>query len=217
MIDIQVVRLHDVLPVNSISRLPGVTPRSVKITGTDFVNVEAVYLNGSLSPSIVVMSASEILAQVPGDQVLATIKEAFVLSTRLTFSARSLIEMSVGLRPQTCSGTLMLVQNFTRMMLRTPRSNAFHPNGGGGLYRSIGKNLGVNTRDRVGSDIAVAIARTRQMFIAVQTPDRRIPPEERLLSADIIGLSITPQEGTIYATVSVRSHAGIVAAATIEG
>jgi len=214
MIDFQVVRLQDVLPVTSISPLPGVTPRSVEITGTDFINVESVYINDSLSPSIIVMSEKRILAQVPDDQRLETIRAAYVLSTRLTFTQRSLVELSVGRRPQTVSGILMLVQNFVRILLRTPGTNIFNSLGGG-MFESIGKNIGANSRDRVGSSIAVSVARTRQAFIAAQTPDRRIPPEERLLTADIIGLSIVPEQGTIYATIALTSQAGTSAAATI--
>ncbi len=215
MIDFQVVRLQDVLPITSISRLPGVTPRSVEVLGSDFVNVESVFLNDSMSPSIVVMNENRILAQVPDDQRNETIRSAYVLSTRISFTSRSIVDLSVGTRPQTVSGILMLVQNFVRILLRRPGTNIFNPNLGGGLFESIGKNIGANSRDRVGSDIAVAVARTRQAFIAAQTPDRRIPPEERLLTADIIGLSIVPEQGTIYASISVKSQAGSSAAATI--
>ena len=215
MNDIQVVRLSDVVPVSGIERVPGVLPRSVMLTGTNFENVESVLLNGSVSPEFVVMSSRQVLAQVPADQVERTIEEAFILSTRLSFTAQSVVEMAVGVRPQTVSGTLLLVQNFTRMLLRTPGTNAFDRTSGGGLLSQVGRTLGRQARDRVGADLAVSVARTKQAFIAAQTPDRRIPPDERLLSAEVIGLSISPQEGTIYASVSVTSHARVTAAATI--
>ena len=215
MIDVQVVRLSDVLPVTGIERVPGVQPRTVRLRGRDFRNVESVYLNGSASPEFVVMSQSELLAQVPADQVQAAIQEAYVLSTRLTFTKRSIVEMSVGTRPQSVSGTLALVQTFVRILLRTPGTNVFRRGLGGGLYRSVGKVLSTNSRDRVGAEVAVAVARTRQTIIASQTPDRRIPPEERLLSADILGLELSPREGTLYMSVSVTSHAGTTAAATL--
>lgn len=215
MTDIQVVRLSDVLHASGISRVPGVTPRSVMVAGTGFKNVESVYLNGSLAPEFVVMSEKEILAQVPSDQLQETITEAYALSTRLSFTSRSLVEMSVGIRPQKVSGTLLLVQNFTRMLLRTPGSNIFSRSSGGGLFRQVGRVLGSNARDKVGAEVAVSVARTRQLLIAAQTPNRKIPPSERLMSADVVGLSITPREGTVYMSVSVTSHAGTTAAATI--
>lgn len=214
MIDFQVVRLQDVLPITSITPLHGVVPRSVEILGTDFINVESVFLNDSLSPSIIVMSEKRILAQVPTDQRLESIRSAYVLSTRLSFTQRSMVDLSLGRRPQTVSGILMLVQNFVRILLRTPGTNIFN-NLGGGMFESIGRNIGANSRDRVGSNIAVSVARTRQAFIAAQTPDRRIPPEERLLTADVIGLSILPEQGTIYTTIALTSQAGTSAAATI--
>lgn len=215
MIDFQVVRLNDVLPVTGIERVPGVQPRTVRLKGRDFRNVETVYLNGSVSPEFVVLSQGEILAQVPADQKSVAIQEAYVLSTRLTFTKRSVVELSVGIRPQTVSGTLLLVQTFIRLLLRTPGSNIFHPTSGGGLYRNIGKVLGSNSRDRVGAEAAVAVARTRQLIISTQTPDRRIPPEERLLSADIIGLELVPQQGELHMSIRVDSHAGTSAAATL--
>ena len=215
MTDIQVVRHSDVLPVTAISRVPGVTPRSVMLDGNNFENVEQVFLNGSAAPEFVVMSARQILAQVPLDQVQETIRDAYVLSTRLSYTNRTVVEMSVGIRPQTVSGTLLLVQNFVRMLLRTPATNIFDKTSGGGLYRQIGKVMGADARERIGAEIAVAVSNTRQQFIAAQTPDRRISPDERLLTADVIGLTVSPREGTIYASVAVTSHARATAAATI--
>lgn len=214
MSDIQVVRLHDVLPVASVTGVPGVVPRSVMVNGTGFEDVESVYLNGSLAPEFVVMSPQQILAQVPEDQATKTIQDAYVLSTRLSYSNSSLIELTVGARPQAVRGTLLLVQNFTRMLLRTPGTNIFNRGSGGGLYAQIGKNLG-GAREQVGAEVAIAISRTRQLMIATQTPNRTIPAEERLLAADIVGFSAAPQEGVLYMSISVTSHAGITAAATI--
>ena len=215
MTDIQVVRLSDVLPVTAISRVPGVLPRSVMLDGNDFENVEQVFLNGSPAPEFVVMSPQQILAQVPPDQVQEIIRDAYVLSTRLSFTNRTVVELSVGIRPQTVTGTLLLVQNFVRMLLRSPGSNIFDKNSGGGLYRQVGRVIGADARDRVGAEIAVSISTTRQQFIAAQTPDRTIPPDERLLTADLIGLTVSPNEGVIYASVAVTSHARATAAATI--
>lgn len=215
MTDIQVVRLSDVLPVTAISRVPGVTPRSVMLDGNDFENVEQVFLNGSPAPEFIVMSSRQILAQVPLDQVEETIREAYVLSTRLSFTNRTVVELSVGTRPQTVSGALLLVQNFVRMLLRTPSTNIFDKTSGGGLYRQIGRVMGADVREQIGAEVAVAISSTRQQFIAAQTPDRRIPPDERLLTAELIGLTVSPREGSIYASVAVTSHARATAAATI--
>lgn len=215
MIDIQVVRLSEVLPVTGIAAVPGVSPRSVRITGRGFRNIESVYLNDSPAPEFVIMSESEILAQVPVDQRREAIRSAYVLSTSLSYTERSLIEWTVGTRPQTVSGTLLLVQTFARILLRTPGTNAFRRTLGGGLQQSIGRLISANARDKVGAELAVAVARTKQQIIAAQTPNRRLAPEERLLSAQVIGLSVQPRQGSIYMTVGVDSHAGTSAAATL--
>jgi hypothetical protein len=215
VIDIQIVRLSDVVPVTGIAAVPGVIPRSVMLTGKGFRNIESVYLNNSPAPEFVVVSETEVLAQVPTDQLREAITSAYVLSTQPSFSERSLVEWTMGTRPQTVAGTLLLVQTFARLLLRTPGTNAFHKNLGGGLQRTIGKLIGPSARDRIGAELAVAVARTKQQLIAAQTPNRRIPPEERLLTASVIGLAMQPREGQVYMSVGVESHAGTNAAATL--
>lgn len=213
--DFQVVRLSEVLSVSAVNSAPGVVPRSVILRGDNFENVETVILNGSTAPEFIALSSTEILAQVPADQLNESIREAYVLSTRLSYTSKSVVEFAVGIRPQMVTGVLLLVQNFVRMLIRTPNTNIFDRNSGGGLYQQVGRVLSAGSRDRVGAEVAVAVARTRQTFIAAQTPDRSIPPDERLLSAEVIGLSVSPREGTVYASVSVTSHARATAAATI--
>lgn len=215
MIDIQVVRLSDVLPVTGIEAVPGVVPRSVMLTGRNFRGIESVYLNDSVAPEFVVISETQVLAQVPIDQRREAIRSAYVLSTQLSFTEKSLIEFTTGTRPQTASGTLLLVQTFVRILLRTPGTNAFHKESGGGLQQNIGRLIGASARDKVGAEFAVAVARTKQQIISSQTPNRRIPPSERLLSASVVGLSVQPRQGSIYMTVGIETHAGTNAAATL--
>lgn len=213
MQDIQVIRILDALQVNRVEEAPGVEPRSVIVTGQDFSSVEQVLLNGFPSPEFVQYSESRIVAQVPEIIEEATITEVMVLSSRFTLTPQSLVEFTLGERIRAVTGTQKLMQNFIRILLRSPGTNLFHPRSGGGLTDSVGNNL--DSKDRVSADIAVSVSRTRQYIVGTQTPNRSIPDSERLLSADITGLDVDPVNSAVYLTVLLRSHSGSSAAASL--
>lgn len=212
MFGIQLIRLLDVLRVNTVRNAIGVVPRSLIITGDDFSSVEKVLINGDASPDFVVYSRTELAAQVPDQLADAFITNVSVLSSGLTFTEKSLVEFTFGTRPKKVRGILRLMQTFLRILLRTPGSNVFHRRSGGGLALRVGDNI----TSRTAADVAIAINTTRQYIIGVQTSERSIPPSERLLSAEIMGLSADRQNTQVAVTVVLTSHAGARSAATIS-
>lgn len=212
MYGIQLIRMLDVLKVNTVRNAPGVVPRSLIVTGDDFSSVEKVLINGDASPDFVVYSKTELAAQVPDQLVDAFITDVSVLSSGITFTQRSLIEFTFGTRPKKVRGILRLMQTFLRILLRTPGSNRFHPRSGGGLGLRVGDNI----TSRTAADVAIAINTTRQYLVGVQTSERNIPPSERLLSAEISGLTADRQNTQVAVTIVLTSHAGDRSAATIS-
>lgn len=209
---IQVIRLLDALPVNNVQIAAGVTPLSVIIQGEDFRNVESVLLNGFEAPEFVVMSRTRIIAQVPDAIRLAALTDIVVLSFNLTLTERSLVEFTVGRKIRSIQGIPRLMQVFLRQLLRTPGSNVFHPQSGGGLMRQVGGNI----TERSAADIQIAIDRTRRYITSVQAATPRMPPEERLLSAEIAGLFVNPADTSINVTIVLTSHTGQRAGAALE-
>lgn len=211
MFGIQLIRLLDVLKVNSVRNAPGVSPRSLIIEGEDFRSVETVLINGTAAPEFVAYSKTQLIAEVPELYRNETITEVSVLSSSLTFTKRSLVSFTFGTRPKKLSGVLRLMQTFLRILLRSPGSNVFHRRSGGGLLLRIGDNIST----RAAADIAIAINSTKTYLIGVQTAERNIPPPERLLNAEIAGLTIDPQNTTIAVTIILTNHSGQRAAATL--
>ena len=212
MKDIQLIRLLDVLSVSRIQNAPGVIPRSVYVDGKDFRHIESVVIDGLTAPEFVVLSPSRLIAEVPEplrDSVLRTVS---VLSTHITLTERSLVEFTVGTRPRAVSGTAKLMQTFIRLLLRSPGSNIFHPRSGGGMLRRIGRS---NIDAQTAADVAIAVSRTRQYLVNIQAADRAIPAAERLLSAEITGLSAKPEDTTVHVTILLTSHSGQRAASTL--
>lgn len=208
---IRLIRLLDVLPVTAAQNAPGVVPRSLIISASNFEAIDQVLFNGVPSPQFSVYSRTQLIAQVPEALEDAIITDVAVLSSVPTLTQRSLIEFGVGRRITTTSGTQRLIQTFVRMLMRTAGTNIFHRNLGGGVQGHIGQNI----RASVAADVAVAISTVKRQIIAAQTPYSAIPPSERLLSAEISALREDPANTSIYCTVLVTSHDRQRSAATL--
>jgi hypothetical protein len=208
---ISVVRLLDVLRVNTVRNAPGVAPRSLIVQGQDFQNVETVLINGSPAPEFMVYAKNELIAQVPDIHRDALITEVSVLSSQLTLTDRSLVTFTFGARPKKIQGVLRLMQTFLRILLRTPGSNVFHRRSGGGMLARVGTNIS----PRAAADIAVAINTTKTYLIGVQTAERNLPPNERLLNAEITNLNVDERNTTISVTIVLTNHSGQRTAATL--
>lgn len=214
--DIQVVRLFDVVAVDGIREAAGVSPRSIILRGTDFTSAEQVLINGFPSPEFVTYSDIEMVAQVPSAIIDQQVLEVFVLSKRLTLTQRSLVELTFGTRPESTNGILKLVQNFTRMLIRSPGTNYFNKTSGGGLFKKIGATIGGgDARDRAVADAVIAVNRTASYMIQTQAPLTNITPAERLLSAKVVAAEADPQNGSIALSVELVSHSGLRGVATL--
>jgi hypothetical protein len=207
---LQLVRLLDVLPITSAQNAVGVEPRSVIIQAPALNNVESVLINGMQSPSFVVYSPTELIAQVPEPIEDAVLTDFAVLSATPTLTNRSIIEFTLGTRVRAVQGPQRLIQNFVRLLLRTTGTNIFHKTLGGSLFTSVGETIS----KRVAADIAIAVSRTKQQIIAAQTPYSAIPAEERLLSAEVAGVTPDIANAAVYVTVILTTHSRDRSAAT---
>lgn len=208
---IQLIKLLDVLQVDDFNNAVGVAPRSLVVQGQGFRNVDTVLVNGTPSPSFVVYSETALIAEVPSDLEDAIITEVTVLSAVPTFTARSVVELTVGTRVKRATGAQRLMQTFIRLLLRTAGSNIFHKTSGGSMTRRIGSNI----TERLAADISVSVATTRQYIIAQQTPEAQIPPSERLMSAEIAGLEADESNTAVYVTVILTTQSGQRSGATL--
>jgi hypothetical protein len=205
------MRLLDVLPVTAARNAPGVTPRSLILTCNNLRSVDQVLFNGIESPSFAVFSATQILAQVPDVLDEATITEVTVLGGVPSMTERSLIQLGLGKRISNLSGTQRLIQTFVRMLLRTAGSNIFHKTLGGGLHNHVGQNV----TSRVAADVAIAISAVKRQIVAAQSAYTGIPLSERLLNAEVVGVTEDPDNASVFVTVVVTAHDRQRSAATL--
>jgi hypothetical protein len=200
---IRLIRLLDVLSVTSMRNAPGLKPRHLIVTVNEPLDsIDQVLVNSVSSPSFVVYAEHELLVEVPSFLQRDTITEVVVLSTSPTPTKRAVIQMGTGVRMGRIRGSERLLQNFVRLLLRTTGTNVFHPYTGGSLARSVGK-----TADRtVASEVAIAVSTVRRQIIAAQSITPAIPPDERLLSAEVSGLSYDAEAATVYVTILLTTQ-----------
>lgn len=215
-IDLMVVIPQESIAVSQVLNVPGLVPRTLHIVGADFRAVEEVLMNEVTSPSFLVLSKTELIAQVPAPLVSETISSVSVLSRRMTLTASSFLRFRLGQTAGKVRGILRLQQLFLRMLLTTPGSDIFAPSLGGGALAHLGQSVSVGDGSDIVSSLIIAVDNTSKQLIQIQGQNQAIPPDERLLSADIISSGFNKNETALLASIAISSQAGEQAVARLQ-
>jgi hypothetical protein len=214
-VDFQVVFPQEVVNLSNVRVAPGLAVRTLDILGDDFTSVAQVLINQVQSPSVVILSKTRLLAQVPSQVLLQPISSVQVIASRLIITAKSYITFQIGPQPSKVRGILRLVQLFLKILFTTPGSDIYAPNTGGAALKNIGKTFGQSQTGSIISDFVVAVATTQKQIIAVQSRDSSIPRDERLLSAIVTKSNYSQQSSGLLVTVELTSQAGRAAIANV--
>lgn len=213
-VDFQVVFPQQAVILNSVRVITG-PPRAIDVMGTDFRSIDEVLINSIVSPDVIVLSKTRLLAQVPDFLSNQPILSVSVTSRRLTLSAKSLLKFRIGKTPGKVQGILYLVQKFLKILLSTPGRDIFNRASGGGALRSIGATFGYGEGADIVSGMVIAIDTTARQLVASQSRDPSIPIDERLLSAKILRAAFNKEESVIDLAVEIVSQAGKAAVANL--
>lgn len=216
MYDLQIVFPIQAIPLTNVTEVPGLGLRTLDVRGEDFRSVDEVLLNEVPSPSVVVLSQTRMLVQVPEPLKYDRITSISVTSARLTLSARSLLRFKIGTAPQRVSGMLRLMQMFLKLLFQTPGTDVFEPALGGGALRAIGASFSKGQAPMILADLVVAVSSTERQMIAIQARQSRLPREEKLLSAKVTGSGFNPLETALLVSMEIRNQAGKVGTANVE-
>jgi hypothetical protein len=215
VVDFQVVFPQEVIELSSIRLLPGITPKTLDILGKDFRAVDEVQINEVASPSVVVISRTRLLAQVPSSLGASSVQTVSVVSNRLTISKKSILRFRVGRVASKVRGILRLVQLFTKILFTRPGSDIFFQRTGGDALRNVGRTFGKSQSGSIVSDFVIAVNTARQQIVAIQSRDPSIPLDEKLLTARVRSSHFSPQQGALIVSVEVLSQAGQAAVANV--
>jgi len=214
-VDFQVCFPQVVVPLSSVRILPGVSPKSVDVLGDDFRSVDQVYINDIASPSVVILSKTRLLAQVPAGLQNSPLNSVNVISTSLTVSPRSTIKFRIGKTPSKVSGILRLVQLFLKVLFTSTGTDIFAPRIGGNGLRDIGLTFGTDQSGSIVGDFIVAVSTAQKQIMTIQGRDPTIPRDERLLASTVTAATYNRQEAALVVTVELTSQAGKAATANI--
>lgn len=216
------VDFQTILPQESIqlTRIRSTTLaglRALDIEGNDFGSVDEVQINEMVSPDVMIISRTRLIAQLPESlQVNPDVQSIVVLSNTLTLNQKSLLRFRIGESPGQVSGVLRLLQLFVKIMFSNPGSDIFSPNTGGGALKHVGATFGTEEGQGLKADFTIAVDRTARYIISTQSRNGSIPRDERLLRATMLGATFSRSTGSLFVQVEVVNQTGNAARANLE-
>ena len=214
--DIQAFFFSDVLGVTGVEEVPDLSPRSLNIFGRDFHSAVRVLLDDQDSPSWIVVSHQQILAQVPVTLADATITSVQVLSSDFTATERSKLIFELGTDTRKISGLRSMMQIFLKILFTTPGTDAFAQSIGGGALQGLGKNFEASNTQNLVSDFTIAVRRAEMQMISLQSRQVRLPDDEKLAAAHVLGVMMDVASTTLLARVELIAQSGKLAITTLE-
>lgn len=216
MTDVKIIAIKDFLPITQVRAVPGLTPKSLEIQGTQFLQATEVEINGLVAPELMILSDTKLLAQVPNGQQDSIINSIAVFAEKPSPTRSSIFLFEVGSSFKSLTGIERLVQMFVKIALQTPGTDKFRPTIGGGLLALAGQNVTKDAQSSLSASAVSAISRTRDQIIALQNRVPRIPPDERLLTADVQGAGFDTNTTTLALRVAISAQSGQQAVANLS-
>lgn len=208
MFDIRVITAKSLLTVSSVSPIRGFFPPSVMLIGQDLYKASEVEYNGVLAPEWIVAAPNRLLVRVPRSQVGQPFLGVRVFAEiSVTGSRQAAVEFGLVAPFRKIVGIDRLVQSWLLVFFTTPGSDVFSPASGGGGRSLIGKSTDQN-QSGIAADLALCIDRTKSELLRLQALTSSIPPEERLLSSDLVAVNFDQQSSTLFAQVSLKNLVG---------
>lgn len=213
--DLQVVWPQDLIPLTGVRLMFG-NPPTLDVLGEDFRNVDEVLVNEVPAPSVIIVSKTRLLVQVPTPVAKQRITSVSVISNRLTVTERSLIRFRFGKTSKKVSGLLRLVQLFLKVLFTTQGTDIFAPNLGGNGLRALGKNFSKDQQSSIVSDLVISVDTTARQIISIQSRDPSLPRSERLLTAKLTSTSYNRNETALMGSIELVNQTGQRAIANLE-
>lgn len=215
MFDLKILTIKDLLPVTGVEYAAKVTPLSLIITGDRLDQASEIYVNDILVPEFAVLSANRLIAQIPTSERNAVLRKVAVIATVPSVNRKSILHFEVGKSVRAITGLEKLVQTFCKLLLQTPGTDRFRPDEGGGLMRLVGRNVSKGDSKNLQAAVVGAVTRTREHLMARQGANRRIPADERLLTAQAEAVGFDPSTTTLTARIAIAAVSGKQAVANL--
>jgi len=207
MLDLRVVNAKAILRTFSVAPIRGFVPTSVLVTGEKFDRATEVQYNGVQADEFAVASSTRLIVRVPPSQLGKPFRDIKVLSPVSAAKQDAIITLGLTTPPKTISGIDRLVQNWVIIFLTTPGSDIFSPNSGGGAMSIIGRPTNKSGKG-VSADLAMAIEKTKNELLRIQSSNQSVPPSEKLLSSSLDKVEYDASSTVLSARVLVQNMLG---------
>lgn len=204
MIDFRIVRAQTLLNIYSIAPIRGFSPPSIVAIGKDLNFTSTIFYNGVLVSEYVVQSSTRLIIRVPESQVGKDLLDLKVYSSQPLLDNNADLLVGLAQPLQTISGISRLVQSWLMIFFTSPGSDVFSPQSGGGAQTIVGSRTDRKNKSAA-TDLTIAIQRTETELLQLQSRMPQIPPEEKLLSSSLEGLSNDEATGTLIAKVLLKN------------
>lgn len=207
MKDLRVVQAKVLLPIHSVAPVRGFQPASVIVVGERFHLAQEILFNGVNADEFIISSPNRLLVRIPPSQLGKTLSEIQVLSTVPVSRTNAIMQLGLQRPLQTIQGIDRCIQSYLILFMTTPGTDIWSPDSGGGGRAIIGRPTDRSGRN-VAADLAQSLDRAKTELIRLQALDRRIPPSERLLSANLESIDFDEETTVLSAKVDIRNVLG---------
>ena len=214
MKDLHVVQAKTALKVTSVAPIRGFLPYSIIVLGEDFDYAEDVLYNGVPVDEFVISTSTRLIVRIPTSQIGQPLSSVVVLSPTALAEHDAVISFEIPRLGRLVKGINKLAQEWLLLFMTTPGSDIFNPTYGGGGRAIIGKPSSHGGQSAMAA-LSLAVDRTREQLVQIQSKYPRIPPDEKLLSATLTDVRFSVDTTTVTAIVDLYSMAGGSASLTV--
>jgi len=206
-LDLQVAYPQLLVELNSVRLVKNFTPPLLEIRSKKFGTVDAVFINDVQSPNFVLVDRYTLYAEIPSIVVKQTLGSVKVVANEPSFAESNYVRFRISDMPRGVSGIDRLAQLFLKLLLTTPGTDIFNQGLGGGVLKMIGKSTGAGQGGEVIADFTIAVERVAGQIRTMQAK-KRLPPDEKLLSAKVIGARFDRGQSMLLVSLNLTSQAG---------
>ena len=175
------------------------------LRGEDFSSAAEVLVQNQTQPFSVI-SKSLIYSTIPVNMYLDSLADftvdVIVSSTRV--KRTTFYSYQLGEEMRTVTGAYKATQQFIKMLLTTPGTNAFNPNEpAGNLQNWTAIHIASNSRQALLAKLLLNVQTASALFINAFR-DSNVPPEERVTAVEVVDVGFEPS-GAIVLSLRLRT------------
>lgn len=207
MKDFRVISAKALLTVNRIIPIREFLPVSVLVVGERLDLTSEVTYNGIQVDQYIIQAADRMIVRVPESQVMQPLREIAVMANVDVARKDAAVSMAVPRPLKTVEGIERLVQSWLLIFMTTPGSDIFTPDSGGGARSIIGRSTN-RDHSNVSASLALAIERTKNELLRVQSKTPGLPLSEKMLSCTLDRIYFDSKTSVLNAQVSLSNMLG---------